>query len=235
MEYLNNFIDGTIAGSTAAFVSHPFLVIKNTAQNGYEINYKKHINVKWLYSGLLRAMCSYSVEKMIVFGVYNSLRQHNYDPAIAGGIAGLLASFSIAPGEQLTIDKQLGVKNVKLNNIFGSLSHLYQGLTATIFRESLGFMIHFSVYNYLTEKFNKEKSEIKTIMCGTSAVIFGWGSITPIDRIKTQIQSGTFNIKTYDFTKSFTGFRFALLRAIPFHVTCFLVMEHLNGKKYEDI
>lgn len=228
MQYMDNFINGTIAGSTAAFISHPFLVTKNHLQNGYKFDYGKHFNLKWLYSGLFRAMCSYSVEKMVVFGVYNSLKQHNYDPAISGAIAGLLASLTITPGEQLTIDKQIGVKRVTLSNPLLSIGHLYQGLTATMFRESLGFAVHFTIYDYISNKINKERNELKTILCGITAVIFGWSCIVPIDRIKTQIQSGTFNIKTYNIKESFQGFRFALLRAIPFHVTCFLIMEHLR-------
>lgn len=230
MQYMDNFINGTIAGSTAAFISHPFLVIKNHLQNGNKFDYKSHFNTKWLYSGLVRAMCSYSIEKMVVFGVYNSLKQHNYDSTISGGIAGLLASLTITPGEQLTIDKQMGFKKISLKIPLASIGHLYQGLTATMFRESLGFAVHFTVYDYVSKKFNKERDELKTIGCGITAVIFGWSSIVPIDRIKTQIQSGTFNIKTYNIKDSFQGFRFALLRAIPFHVTCFLIMEHLNKK-----
>ena len=222
-DYLMNFINGTIAGSTATIVSHPLFVIKNHVQNGHKLEYKSHFNSKWLYSGLFRAMGSYSIEKMIVFGVYNSLRKHDIEPMLAGGISGFFASFTITPGEQLTIDKNLNVSKF-------SLRHLYQGLHATIFREVLGFAVHFKSYTYFSDKYNKEREPHKTVLCGTAAVISGWGTIVPIDRIKTRIQSGTFNIKTYDFKGSFNGFQYALMRAIPFHVTCFLVMELLSKK-----
>ena len=139
------------------------------------------------------------------------------------------ASFSITPVEQLTIDKQLGVKKY-------NLKHLYQGWKPTVFRESLGFGIHFTAYEYLSNKFNSERDFTKTIVCGAGATITGWSTIVPIDRIKTKIQSGTFDHKTYDYKGSFKGFRFALMRAVPFHVTCFVIMEFLtkNSKDVKD-
>lgn len=225
---IKNYIYGAIAGSCATLISHPFYVVKNHLQNGYSFQRNIHFNPKWLYAGLLRAMISYSTEKMIIFGIYNTMRDKNFDPLFAGSIAGFFASFTIAPGEQLAIDKALNVKKY-------NLLHLYQGLSATMFREMLGFAIHFKVYSYLSETYNKEKNEFKTILCGTTAVISGWGTITPIDRIKTQIQSGKFDFKTYNFTSSYNGFSFALMRAIPFHVTCFLVMEYLNKKNEWDL
>ena len=146
---------------------------------------------------------------------------------LSGIIAGVFASFSITPVEQLTIDKQLGVKKY-------NLKHLYQGWRPTVFRESLGFGIHFTAYEYLSNKFNSERDFIKTIFFGAGATITGWSFITPLDRIKTKIQSGNFDHKTYDYRGSFKGFRFALMRAVPFHVICFLIMEFLT-KNSKDI
>lgn len=221
IDYVENFIYGHIAGGTATLVSHPFFNMKNHLQNGLVLGKEHYRNLKWLYGGMSRAIVGYGLEKMIVFGVYNSLKKHDYNSTFSGMIAGMFASVSITPAEQLTIDKQLNVRNF-------TLRHLYQGWVPTLFRESLGFAIHFTVYDYLTKKYNEEKSRTKTALCGAGAIIAGWGTITPIDRIKTKIQSGTFDYKTYDYRSSFSGFRFAIMRAVPFHVTCFLIMEELN-------
>ena len=56
--------------------------------------------------------------------------------------SGVVAAFSITPAEQLVIDKQSGVK-------IYNLKHLYKGIVPTIARESIGFAIHFTVYDPL--------------------------------------------------------------------------------------
>lgn len=220
-EYVENFIYGVIAGGSAATLTHPFYNMKNHLQNGLFLSNKEYGSKKWLYNGLSKAIPGYGVEKMIVFGVYKSLRKNEVNETLSGIIAGFFASFSITPFEQLTIDKQLSVKKY-------DLKHLYQGWKPTVFRESLGFGIHFTAYEYLSNKFNFERNFTKTMFCGAGATIIGWGFVAPIDRIKTKIQSGTFDHKTYDYRGSFKGFRFALLRAVPFHVTCFVIMEFLT-------
>ena len=220
-DYVKNYINGAVSGSVAAFVSHPFFRLKVAMQNEETITLKTNSNVKWLYNGVNRAMVGYGIEKMLIFGTYNSLTKHNVNPTVAGFISGIVASLSITPAEQLIIDKGLNVKCL-------SLKHLYSGLLPTLGRESLGFAVHFTVYDYVSSKYNKEREILKTIVCGTCAVIVGWGTVVPLDRIKTQVQTGKFDIKTYDIRKSYSGFGFALMRAIPFHVTCFVMMEMLN-------
>lgn len=224
--YLENFVFGIIAGGSAAALTHPFYNMKNHLQNGLILTEKQYGNLFWLYRGLNRAILGYGVEKMIVFGIYNSLRKNEINETVSGVVAGFFASLSITPAEQLTIDKQLGVKKYNIR-------HLYQGWGATVFRECLGFGVHFTAYEYLTRKLNPEKNFLKTIVCGAGATVVGWGFVTPIDRIKTKIQSGTFDHKTYDYRGSFNGFRFAIMRAVPFHVTCFLVMEFLKKNSKE--
>jgi hypothetical protein len=228
-DYVYNYIYGGVSGGIAAFVSHPAFRIKTACQNNEILNRNMYFNPRWLFTGVTRAMLGYSIEKMIIFGTVNTLKSHGANDTIAGFIAGLLASLTITPFEQLTIDKG---NNIKCFNI----KHLYKGLLPTAFRESLGFAVHFTVYGYLSDNFNKEKDWYKTIFCGVGAVLGGWGTITPLDRIKTRIQSGN-NDKEAKLSvfktiqRSYTGFHFALMRAIPFHVTCFLVIEYLNKNK----
>lgn len=219
--YALNYLFGAISGATGTIVSHPFFRLKTEKQNEAKITLDNLKNIKWLYSGLNWAMVGYSIEKMLVFGTYNSLRNHDVNPTIAGLTSGVIAAFSVTPFEQLTIDKQRG----KINY---SLKHLYSGIIPTIIRESVGFGVHFTTYEFFTSKFNPERKVIGTIFCGILSVTCGWCVILPADRIKTQIQSGNFNLKTYNVLKSYSGVHFALMRAIPFHVTCFIVMESLK-------
>lgn len=216
-----NYLFGAISGVCATTISHPFFTLKTQIQNENTVTAKNYTSIKWLYSGLFRAMIGYSIEKMLVFGTYNSLRNRDINPTICGMLSGIVAAFSVTPFEQLTIDKQNNIR------IF-SIRHLYAGILPTIMRESLGFAVHFTAYEKLTNIFNQERDTCKTILCGTGAVICGWGTIAPFDRVKTQIQCGNFNLSKYNIRASYAGFQFALMRAIPFHATCFVVMEELK-------
>ncbi len=77
----------------------------------------------------------------------------------------------------------------------------------------------------------------KTFICGTVAVICGWTTITPIDRIKTLFQTGKINgdlktmviqIRSNLGIGAFRGFTYVMARAIPFHTVSFCTMEYLN-------
>ncbi len=225
--YLKNYLFGGITGSTAAIFSHPFFRLKIAFQDE-EIITKQNFKRSWLYKGCVRAMIGYGIEKMLVFGTYDSLTSRGFNPTLAGFLSGIAASFSITPFEQLMIDKGLNIKNFKLR-------HLYSGIFPTIIRESVGFAIHFTTYDYISNLINKEREFNRTIICGIIAVSAGWTIILPVDRLKTQIQTGKFNIKTYNIMKSYQGMSYALLRAIPFHVTCFVLMEFFRKGEFEKI
>ena len=223
---------GTVSGTVATCVSHPFFTLKTCLQNNEKPQLAPNFsalgtNMKFLYSGFLRSCIGYSIEKSLVFGTYNTIitkmkldRENVFHSGIAGFLSGAVASFSIAPFEQLTIDKQ---RKVPLDI---SLRHLYKGITPTIARESLGFAIYFTVYDQISKLMNPNKEVGKTIIAGSLAVTSAWAIITPIDKIKTNIQSGT-KIDVHNIVTAYKGFQFALMRAIPFHVTCFVVFEHL--------
>jgi len=219
--YIKLYRDGFISGFIATSVSHPFFNMKNVVQTGQVLTYKNLCSPKWLYGGFFRAALGYSGEKMMVFGTYNSLKGHDVNPTLAGLIAGGSSSFITTLSEQLAIDKQSNISKY-------SVKHLYKGIIPTAARESIGFGIHFTVYDYLSNIHNKEREYKKTSIIGVAAIVCSWTVIAPIDRLKTVIQSGKFNIKTYDFRNSFNGFKFCMLRAVPFHVVSFSVMEHLS-------
>lgn len=232
MDYLHYYINGTIAGCTGTIVSHPFFTLKTTLQNGMNLDMTSRNffqNFKWLYKGFIPSFIGYGIEKTLIFGTYNTILSHFkldrsniIHSGFAGFSSGIIASLSITPFEQLTINKQLSIKN-------HSIKHLYQGLKPTIARESVGFTIYFSVYEQLSKKYNQEKNVYKTIVNGTLAIISAWSIITPLDKIKTNIQSGV-KVDVHNVLTAYKGFNFALMRAIPFHTTCFVVFEHLQKK-----
>lgn len=247
-EYIYNFMCGGFAGTTAGFISHPFLRMKIELQNGRNIKRSQYTSPKWLLTGVKYGMGCYGAEKLFVFGIYNSLLNHGVNDSVAGALAGLAASSVICPGEKMVIDsvnniktfqridflkKSLLMQKFSLSDkiIKRNFNRIYTGFSATVGREVLGFGIHMGIYGYLMKTYNPNKEIPKTLGCVTAAIICGWSSIVPIDRLKTAMQSPDFNWKKYQFSKSFNGFKYALLRAVPFHCTSFLIMVYLMDKK----
>ena len=75
MDYTKYYIYGTISGTVATCVSHPFFTLKTQLQNNecIPLNKNIHTNIKWLYSGFFRSCFGYSIEKSLVFGTYNTI------------------------------------------------------------------------------------------------------------------------------------------------------------------
>lgn len=215
---MEHYINGMFSGTIASIISHPCFNLKNAMQNG-ELISKQNFTRKWLYSGLTPAAVGFGLEKMFVFGTYKTLKEKGFSNVNSGLLSGCAASLITTVSEQIAIDKTKNIINYKFK-------HLYSGFIPTMMRDSIGFMIYFGIYEYLTNKYNKNKDFNKTAIISTITISISWFFISPIDRIKTSIQSK--NFKDYDYKKSFNGFSFAMLRAIPFHVTSFCVMEYLS-------
>ena len=235
MDQFGYYINGMISGFVATIFSHPAYNIKTVLQTGEKIQSKQIRSINWLYRGFLRAAIGYSGEKMFVFGTYNTLLNYNLNPTISGIISGASGAIITTLSEQLAIDKVRGICNYRF-------SHLYSGFIPTVMRESLGFGVHFTVYDFISNKINPEREMNKTIICGTVAVICGWTIVTPIDRIKTLFQTGniTFNTSTRNIFRkiyislqrgAFQGFPYVMARAIPFHTVSFCTMEYLNKNR----
>jgi hypothetical protein len=236
MDYVNHYLYGTVAGCVGTMVSQPFFTLKTCLQNNELPNMKSRTykqNFFWLYRGFTPAIIGYSIEKTLVFGTYNSTLSYcNLDrnnishTGFAGAVSGMIASLSTTPFEQLTIDKQLPLDKQCLIKKY-SPYHLYKGILPTMARESVGFCVYFSVYEYLSKKYNPEKVTYKTACIGTAAISSALVFFCPLDKIKTNIQSGK-PVDIHNISTAYKGVHFALMRAIPFHVTCFIVFEFMQ-------
>jgi len=240
--YYKNFINGYISGVVAIIVSHPIDTIKTNIQEKKEIN----INIRSLYRGLLAPLVGVGLEKSIVFGIYESTIKYTNSDIISGGLSGLSASFIVTPFERIKILLQTNqiIDKKLINPIF-----LFQGLSATFYRETPGFAIYFSTYNYLKKLrydfLSSHYLDLKNIPNITSkeSFIFGgisgcisWIFIYPQDRIKTHLQACKERnlglrdgfrevLKEGGYRGLYRGFHYALMRAIPLHATTFMTME----------
>ena len=240
--YLQNYLSGMISGVNAILISHPIDTIKTNIQE------KKPVDLKFrsLYRGLMAPLLGVGLEKAIVFGTYEAAMKKTNNHALSGGIAGLSASFIVTPFERVKILLQT---NQTITNSMMTPKFLFQGWSATLYREMPGFAIYFSTYNklksirdewlllqYLNKKNIPNISMIESFTFGAIAGSISWLFIYPQDRIKTHIQAlkernlgfiGGFQeiLKEGGYKGFYRGFHFALMRAIPLHATAFMTYE----------
>jgi solute carrier family 25 carnitine/acylcarnitine transporter 20/29 len=236
----NNYLKGAISGMTGILLSQPVDALKTHYQ--VNKNIKFNYTFKNFYRGVSSPLLGVGLEKAMVFGTYNYFKNKlNYNVPISGAISGFIASAVVTPYERLKI---LSQTNQKITKEFFRPSYLFRGLSATFTREIPGFAIYFSTYEYLKNKFYTEKNKQIPIY---SSFIFGgmsgsmaWIFIYPQDRIKTIIQSNNTNDKiniksiikkTYEkggLKHFYSGFSFAIFRAILLHSGTFCMMEILE-------
>lgn len=172
------------------------------------------------------------------------LRHNDFNVPTSGAISGFVATFIVTPYERLKILKQTS----QTSNVFLNPTFLYKGFSATFTREVPGFAIYFSTYHYLKDYYfngvNKDTMKLPPVMSflfGGLAGTMAWLFIYPQDRIKTIIQSttnddkktniGTIIKNTYNnggLKAFYSGFGFAISRAILLHAGTFMMFELLN-------
>jgi solute carrier family 25 carnitine/acylcarnitine transporter 20/29 len=229
---MNNYMKGCISGMSGIMISHPI----DTIKTHYQLNSKPfNYNIKNLYRGLSSPLIGVGIEKAMVFGTYNYLRSIDLPIAVSGGISGLVASLVVSPYERIKILKQTN-QTIPL-----SLS-LFKGIGVTFTREVPGFAIYFSTYEALKNKFyiskNKDITIVSSFLFGGLSGTMAWIFIYPQDRIKTIIQNDKGSLNITNIIKSiykngglrhfYSGFSFAVTRAILLHSGTFCTMEQLN-------
>jgi solute carrier family 25 carnitine/acylcarnitine transporter 20/29 len=256
-----NYKSGFIAGITRAIISQPFDTIKTKMQTS---NYKNSINClkitikndgfMFLYKGIAFPLIGNSFILGIQFYTYNSL--NNFSSLISGGVAGLMSSFISNPVELVRIKMQMSNKlgnNKNYKNSFLCLKNIiehngimgiFKGQQITTIRDMIGYASFFYVYenykhnekyfNYIANKNAVIHKMIKGSLCGIAL----WGSMYPIDVIKTIVQSSLLEKKqekynyyiknvydTYGIKGFYRGFYLTMFRAIPVNIGIILAID----------
>lgn len=263
MEYIN----GSIAGAVGCFASYPIdtlrIRIQNNATNIHKTSLLKYNNlfknVKDLYSGVSSTMFGMAVEKAIVFGSYTfykknipqiqnfifgkSSNSEIFNTVLAGFLSGTTCSIIVSPYEKLKILMQMneGKKyNEYINRKNINFKYVFNGLSATVYRESPGFGIYFLTYEMLknktfTEK-NKQITKPMSMLYGGISGAMAWLFIYPIDRVKTYMQTYNTNlvlafnntIKKENIFQIYKGFSMTLMRAFILHAAVFSTYEAIT-------
>jgi solute carrier family 25 carnitine/acylcarnitine transporter 20/29 len=229
----NEFIYGLCGGSIGVLLSHPFDTIKTRVQTN-NISISDAIKQKYLYRGIYPPLFGVMLEKSIVFGFYEKSKQIIKNDFINGLIGGLVCSIIVTPIEKVKIHYQ-NKSNIPLN-----IKTIYNGFIPTIMRETPGFGIYFTTYNYLNNNYNMENNNLmKNFLFGSISGLSAWTFIYPADMVKTIIQSdNNTNIKNVinniynrgGLKGFYKGFSLACMRCIPLHGGVFLGYE--MSKKY---
>ena len=237
---MNEFVYGTIGGMTGIIISHPFDTIKTRLQSQHAPSFLDAVKQKKLYSGITTPLLGVMLEKSIVFGCYDYAKQNGYHPFYSGLFGGFMSTLIVTPVDRIKINIQ--------NQTPIPWKSLYRGFIPTLCRETPGFGIYFTTYQYLS-RYNKEQNSFKYFLFGSLSGFMAWLFIYPSDFIKTRIQS-TKHIsigsvikdiwneqnptqnKRIGFCNFYKGFSLAMLRALPLHGGVFLGYElskrHLN-------
>ena len=223
---MNEFLYGSIGGMTGTILSHPFDTIRVNlqAKQQFPIISNPLNFCKFLYKGVSAPIFGITLEKTIIFGVYDKVLQKTNNPLVAGYMSGVASVFFVTPIEKYKIHYQ-----TTTNTPF-PYNNLFRGFLPTMFREPPGYLIYFHTYNKLSNEF--EKTLISPFLYGGLAGCTSWLFIYPADIIKTYQQKyDTLSYKEIHKQimklkyRYYTGFSMALLRAFPLHGGVFLGYE----------
>lgn len=174
-----------------------------------------------------------------------------------GAVAGFANGFLASPIEHIRIRLQTQTGSTKqfagpidcIKKIYGlaGLGAVFKGLGPTLARESLGMGIYFATYEALiaravSTKQYKDRVDIpgwKLCLYGGLSGYALWGSVYPIDILKSKLQtdslfkpvySGSFSVAKDIFTKAgirgfYKGFLPTILRAAPANGATFAAFE----------
>lgn len=249
------FLFGTFGGLCGITLSHPFDTVRVIYQESN--NYRgitdcaktiyKERGITGFYRGLVPPLIGVALEKCALFGVYDNFKRCNplfggsncdtySNTFISGLFAGLVTTIIVTPVEKIKIllqnQKKTCISTIVKN---GGISALYNGWTATLFREVPGYGIYFTVYEYLKNTFglpNAYTPAIYGALCG----IASWTFIYPSDPIKTKMQNNSIGfkealgiiMKNEGLMGLYRGMPLALFRAIPLHGGVFMGYEFCN-------
>jgi solute carrier family 25 carnitine/acylcarnitine transporter 20/29 len=260
----NDIKAGFIAGMTRAFISQPFDTIKTRMQSS---NYKnsylclkssiKNDGFLSLYKGIAFPLIGNAFILGIQFNTYHYF--NNICPPISGAMAGLFSSLISNPVELVRIKMQLSNKthnNKNYKNSFvcakniistNGYAGLFKGQQITTIRDIIGYYGFFYVFDkYPRYQHNLDviynKNELyhkitKGILCGFAL----WGSMYPLDVIKTNIQGSLLENKELTYKKCvqnifehhsfkgfYRGFGMTLFRAIPVNIGIVFAMDYFS-------
>ncbi|KAK6636182.1 hypothetical protein RUM43_009835 [Polyplax serrata] len=210
-----DFFAGCLGGCAGILVGHPLDTIKiriqtqdfrNPLYKGTVDCFRKVVkqeSILGLYKGMSSPLAGVAVINAVVFGVYGNIQKNLSDPEslgscfISGAVAGLVQSFICSPMELVKSRMQIQTGKVSdgllvyLKKIWrkDGMGGVFRGLNVTFLRESLGFGVYFSSYEWLTRSESEVPvSTVHLLLAGGSSGAASWLCTYPLDVVKSRIQ-----------------------------------------------
>jgi hypothetical protein len=224
-----NNIDCLKLGATnilSFILTHPFDTFKVDIQTNFK--YITKYSMKNIYNGFVPGLIGYNLEKLVAFKTYNYCIKQDLNVPLSGALSGLFTSLITTPCERIKILQQT---NQRINHI--SINNLFTGLSATAYRDTLGYTVYFSTYQILKQDFLETYNTPKLPLLFS----FIYGGISGVlsclityhyDKYKTIVQTN--NISNYKkfLTNNNSGLIFGLSRAYLLHCGIFSTMEYFD-------
>ena len=217
------YAGGFGGGLTGIICSYPLDSMKTRLQSKIPIKF----SIPALYRGVSYPLWGIAIEKVFVFGMYDTIKNKKYfenknmNILVSGLSTGLLSTTIVTPIERVKILKQNNRNVSELMN--KGMKNLYHGWSATLLREFPGYGVYFYTYDTLRPKL--KESYFNSYLCGSLSGISAWICIYPPDSIKTVMQDRGLSMK--ESTKHiynmggikgfYRGYTFGLLRAAVLH------------------
>ncbi|VBB18130.1 Piso0_000558 [Yasminevirus sp. GU-2018] len=261
-------VSGFVGGVSRALIGHPFDTIKVKIQTHPEV-YKSSIEClrltlkeggfKALYKGVGVPVIANGLIVGTHFHVFNFLeeflKQHKLEDFsvngfVSGAVAGATGSIISSPVEYVRIKMQLANKldnkkkyNSVLECVFeikknrGTLG-LYHGYRITLLREVVGYGCFFTAYK---QNMNHDGSMLSKITTGVVCGFALWGSMYPLDVIKSRVQGELLSTKShselyfakvvhdmYGIRGFYKGFVPTMIRAVPVNIGIVMSVDYVN-------
>lgn len=209
------FIKGIVSGYIGAVCVYPIDVIKTRMQNNKlgmnNLQYKngidcllkiiKYEGYKTFYKGSFIQLVGIGPEKAIKLTineiVSSYLEETNLNKIIAGACAGASQVMITNPIEVIKIQYQMKTNtNLSLYQtikFIGGIKQLYKGASVCFLRDIPFSAIYFSMYDYLKNNLSFGQNSNKYFISGMLAAIPAAYLVTPMDVIKTRLQTKSNN------------------------------------------
>jgi hypothetical protein len=173
---MDGYIAGIASGIAQTFVGHPLDTIKTWAQNkGNGIRQPAYTFAN-LWKGVQYPLIQAPIICGISFGLYENILQETNNAVVSAGTSGFLRTFAVTPLEYYKIQKQ--------QQLVPRFRHCFRNMGAVISKEFPSACVYFPSYRFL------KHHDVSVPLAGGVAGMLAWGSIYPLDTIKTRLQSG---------------------------------------------